>query len=121
MTNFPSRIAIFDLDHTLIPVDSDYEWGQFLCRIGAVDKAFFEQRNNDFFVQYQTGCLDPLEYLAFALGALTPFSAAQLKAMQEQFMQEVIHPVLLPAAHKLVAQHRHDLVNRLHRRLALNI
>lgn len=106
----PSRIAIFDLDHTLIPIDSDYEWGQFLCRIGAVDKTCFEQRNNDFFVQYQTGCLNPTEYLEFALGALTPFSAAQLRAMQEQFMLEVISPVLLPAAHKLVAQHQDDLV-----------
>ena len=31
-------LALFDLDHTLLPIDSDYEWGQFLVRIGAVDK-----------------------------------------------------------------------------------
>jgi len=106
----PSQIAIFDLDHTLIPIDSDYEWGQFLCRIGAVDRTFFEQRNHDFFAQYQAGCLDAEEYLAFALGTLTPFSPDQLTTMREQFMREVISPVLLPAAQKLLAQHQHDLV-----------
>ena len=106
----PSKIAIFDLDHTLIPIDSDYEWGQFLCRIGAVDRTSFEQRNHDFFTQYQAGCLNPEEYLVFALGTLTRFSPAQLKSMREQFMREVINPVLLPAAKKLIAQHQHDLV-----------
>lgn len=109
-SDLPSQIAIFDLDHTLIPIDSDYEWGQFLCRIGAVDRTSFEQRNQDFFAQYQAGRLNPGEYLAFALGTLAPFSPAQLKTMREQFMREVINPVLLPAAQKLVAQHQHDLV-----------
>jgi len=42
------QLALFDLDHTLIPIDSDYEWGQFLCRIGAVDAAAFARRNADF-------------------------------------------------------------------------
>ena len=31
-------LALFDLDNTLLPIDSDYEWGQFIVRIGAVDK-----------------------------------------------------------------------------------
>lgn len=106
----PPRLALFDLDHTLIPVDSDYEWGQFLCRIGAVDKAQFEQRNKDFFAQYQAGCLDAREYLAFAFQTLAQFSPGQLEAMHQQFMQEVIHPVMHPAAHDLLAQHQNDLV-----------
>ena len=33
------NLALFDLDHTLLPIDSDYEWGQFLVRTGAVDAA----------------------------------------------------------------------------------
>ncbi|MDO9192015.1 MAG: HAD family hydrolase, partial [Undibacterium sp.] len=56
------NIALFDLDHTLIPIDSDYEWGQFLTRIGAVDADAFARRNADFFAQYQAGTLDPVEY-----------------------------------------------------------
>lgn len=105
-----SRIAIFDLDHTLLPIDSDYEWGQFLCRIAAVDVAYFERRNKDFFAQYQAGTLNAREYLEFALGTLAQFSPEQLRNMHQQFMQEVINPALLPVARALLAKHQDDLV-----------
>ena len=29
------NLALFDLDHTLLPLDSDHEWGEFMARIGA--------------------------------------------------------------------------------------
>lgn len=107
-----SNIALFDLDHTLIPLDSDYEWGQFLTRIGAVDAVIFARRNAEFFAQYQAGTLDPAEYLEFALGTLAQFSHAQLEQWHGQFMQEVILPVLLPAARALLRRHQEqgDLV-----------
>lgn len=101
-----SDIALFDLDHTLIPIDSDYEWGQFLCRIGAVDAEEFGRRNADFFAQYQAGTLDPVEYLEFALGTLAQFPSAQLHDYHAQFMEEVVRPALLPAAHDLLLRHR---------------
>jgi HAD superfamily hydrolase (TIGR01490 family) len=100
------NLALFDLDHTLIPIDSDYEWGQFLCRVGALDAATFAERNAAFYAQYQAGTLDPHEYLEFALGNLARFSRAQLDALHAQFMREVIHPVILPPALDLIAQHR---------------
>ena len=105
-----AHIAIFDLDHTLLPIDSDYEWGQFLCRIGAVDVNAFEKRNQDFYLQYQQGCLDAREYLEFALGTLAQFSPPQLTTLRDQFMTEVIAPALRPAARQLLAQHQNDLV-----------
>lgn len=105
-THNPRNLALFDLDHTLIPIDSDYEWGQFLSRIGAVDPVSFAERNAAFYAQYQAGTLDPVEYLEFALGNLARFSRPQLDAWHEQFMHEVIHPVLLPSAFELIAQHK---------------
>lgn len=108
MTN--SSIAIFDLDHTLLPVDSDYEWGQFLCRTGAVDPVYFAACNEKYFAQYQAGTLDPVEYLEFALTTLTQFSAQQLATMHEQYMHEVIRPAILPVALQLVSQHKNDLL-----------
>ncbi|MFZ6862434.1 HAD family hydrolase [Undibacterium sp. Ji67W] len=100
------QLALFDLDHTLIPIDSDYEWGQFLCRIGAVDAEAFARRNADFFAQYQAGTLDPVEYLEFALGTLSQFKRPQLDEIHAQFMQEVIQPALLPAAFDLLKKHQ---------------
>lgn len=100
------NLALFDLDHTLIPIDSDYEWGQFLARIGAVDQAAFAKRNADFFAQYQAGTLDPVEYLEFALGTLAQFPRKQLDDWHLEFMNEVIHPAITREALDLVRRHQ---------------
>ena len=100
-----TNLALFDLDHTLIPLDSDYEWGQFLTRIGAVDADSFAKRNTDFYAQYQAGTLNPVEYLEFALGTLAQFPRQQLDDWRRQFMDEVIHPVIRPTALALVKKH----------------
>jgi HAD superfamily hydrolase (TIGR01490 family) len=99
------NLALFDLDHTLLPIDSDHEWGEFLVRIGAVDAASFARRNDDFFAQYQAGTLDPVEYLEFALGTLAGFPRARLAEMQARFMEQVILPQIRPAALALLQKH----------------
>jgi len=100
------NLALFDLDHTILPLDSDYEWGQFLVRIGAVDGVAFAKRNADFYAQYEAGTLDPVEYLEFALGTLAQFPRKQLDEWHEQFMHEVIRPAILPVARDLLQQHQ---------------
>ena len=100
-----TKLALFDLDHTLLPIDSDYEWGQFLVRIGAVDADAYARRNDAFFAQYQAGVLDPVEYLEFALGTLARFPKPELEAMHAQYMREVIEPAIRPQALALVRRH----------------
>jgi len=106
------NLALFDLDHTLLPIDSDYEWGEFLVRIGAVDETAFRRRNDEFFAQYQAGILDPVEYLEFALGTLASFPRAELDALLARYMAEVIDPAIKPQALTLVREHQEagDLV-----------
>ncbi|MDQ1834379.1 histidinol-phosphatase [Massilia scottii] len=99
------NLALFDLDHTLLPIDSDHEWGEFLVRAGAVDPVEFKRRNDEFYAQYQAGTLDPVEYLEFALGTLARFPRKELDAMHAQFMAEVIEPAILPRARELLQQH----------------
>ena len=100
------NLALFDLDHTLLPLDSDYEWGQFLVRTGAVDAAEFDRRTKEFFAQYQAGTLDPVQYLEFALGTLARFPRPRLDAMHRQFMAEVIQPAIRPSALALLRRHQ---------------
>ena len=101
-----SNLALFDLDHTLLPIDSDYEWGQFLVRTGAVDPIAFKEANDAFFAQYQAGTLDADVYLAFALANLARFARPELDAMHARFMTEVIAPAMQPAARALLARHQ---------------
>ncbi len=101
-----TTLALFDLDHTLLPIDSDYEWGRYLVRTGAVDVPVFEARNAAFFLQYQAGTLDPVEYLEFALGTLAQFKRHELDALHRHFMTDVIMPAILPQAQALVKRHQ---------------
>lgn len=99
------NLALFDLDHTLIPIDSDHEWGEFLAHTGAIDAAAFRRANAAWYADYQAGVLDPVKYLAFSLGMLSRFPRAQLDDWRAQFMQEVIQPAVLPAAIAVVQRH----------------
>jgi len=69
------NIALFDLDHTLLPLDSDYAWGQFSTQIGWTDPAEFLERNDWFYAQYQAGTLDIHDYVRFATAALSQHTA----------------------------------------------
>jgi HAD superfamily hydrolase (TIGR01490 family) len=99
-------LALFDLDHTLLPIDSDYEWGQFLVREKVVDADEHQRRNDAFFAQYNAGTLDPVEYLEFALGTLARFDPAHLKDLQAHYMRDVIKPAIRPKALDLVRKHQ---------------
>ncbi|MES2888521.1 MAG: HAD family phosphatase [Pseudomonadota bacterium] len=106
------NLCLFDLDDTLLPLDSDHAWGEFVIRLGWVDETSFRQRNNEFFEAYQAGRLDVHAYVAFSTEPLRARSASELQAAQDQFMAEVILPKLLPPARALVQDHqrRGDLV-----------
>jgi len=100
-----ARLALFDLDYTLLPIDSDYEWARFLIRLGVVDGEEYERRNDQFFDQYHAGTLDIHEFLAFQLAPLAAHPRGQLDAWRRQFMDEVIAPAIRPAARALVDGH----------------
>ncbi len=99
-------LALFDLDDTLLPLDSDHAWGEFMVREGWVDAAGFKRANDAFYADYQAGRLDIHAYIAFATQPLRSRGAAELAAAQQRFMAEVIRPALHPAALELVAKHR---------------
>ena len=104
-THGERRLALFDLDHTLLPIDSDYEWARFLARIGAIDGPAHNRRNDEFLLQYQAGTLDILEFLEFQLAPLAAHPRDQLDHWHRQYMDEVILPAIRPSARELVARH----------------
>jgi HAD superfamily hydrolase (TIGR01490 family) len=101
-----TRIALFDLDHTLLPIDSDYAWGVFTQDIGWVDPAVFQQKNDEFYAHYKAGTLDVHAYVRFATEALRLRGPRQAEAGQARFMESVIRPAVRQEALDLVRQHR---------------
>lgn len=99
------RLALFDLDHTLLPLDSDFEWGEFSIRIGWADKEAFGRRNQAFFDDYLAGRLDAHDYVRFATDAVRERGEAEAARAHEQFMTEVIRPAIRPEALDLLRSH----------------
>jgi HAD superfamily hydrolase (TIGR01490 family) len=100
------KLAIFDLDNTLIGGDSDYEWGQFMVRKGVVDAEHYARQNDAFYEDYKAGTLDILAYQRFALAPLVGRSLDELTAWHHEFMQTAILPIALPKALALIESHR---------------
>ncbi|MGE8591146.1 MAG: HAD family hydrolase, partial [Alcaligenes sp.] len=98
---------LFDLDHTLLPLDSDYQWADFLARSGrAGDPLEAVRRNEDLMERYNQGLLTAEESAEFMLGLLTRGTQEELLAWQDEFMQAIILPSITPAARELLAQHQ---------------
>ncbi len=99
-------LAIFDLDNTLIAGDSDHGWGEFLVANDKVDANHYQKMNDQFYADYEAGCLDILAYLEFSLAPLAATSMEELAALHLKFMQQIISPLRLPKAEALIEQHR---------------
>lgn len=99
------RLALFDLDHTLLPLDSDHGWGEFSIAIGWCDREEFGRQNDAFFDDYLAGRLNIPDYVRFATAAVVQRGEAEATAAHQRFMDEVIRPAIKPAALALVQQH----------------
>ena len=99
------RLALFDLDHTLLPIDSDFEWGDFLAKRGIVDAEWFRRRNEEFYEQYKAGTLDMRAFLEFGLAPLAENDRATLDCLHAEFMRSVVEPRITPRALALVDSH----------------
>ena len=100
------RLAIFDLDNTLLAGDSDYLWGMFLVEQGLVDAEQYAQENQRFYADYEAGNLDIYAYQAFMLRPLAQRPLAELHAWRTRFIAEKIQALILPKALALVDEHR---------------
>ncbi|MBI1174825.1 MAG: HAD-IB family hydrolase [Sideroxydans sp.] len=100
------KLALFDLDNTLLDGDSDFEWAQFLIEQGVIDRELFEAKNLHFYEQYKAGTLDIHEFLDFQLKPLSRHSRKVLDGWHEEFMRSKVRGMMSSVAQDLVANHR---------------
>ncbi len=100
------RLALFDLDNTLLGGDSDHAWGDWLCARGILDGVAYKARNDAFYQDYLAGKLDIQAYLNFSLEILGRSEMRQLADWHLEFMKECIEPIILPKGEALLAEHR---------------
>ncbi len=100
------NLTLFDLDNTLLNGDSDFEWSQFLIRIGVLDRELFEAKNLAFYEHYKAGTLDIREFLDFQLKPLSRHSRKTLDEWHQRFMREQVSDMITQPARDLVDRHR---------------
>ena len=102
------KLALFDLDHTLIPFDSDYTWGEFTLGLAWNDARDFKRQNDAFYEQYKAGTLDIHAYCRFATSAVCRQGAKKSRTAHAQYMEQMVLPRMRPVAQDLVRKHQDD-------------
>jgi HAD superfamily hydrolase (TIGR01490 family) len=102
------NLALFDLDNTLLSGDTDVEWLGFLVEQGVLSKSD-QEANVEMDRRYRAGEAGALEYVRFYLRFYPAHDMAELLAWRGVFLRERIEPRILPAARKLIENHKVDL------------
>ncbi|MDG2421985.1 MAG: HAD-IB family hydrolase [Gammaproteobacteria bacterium] len=106
MNNMQQRLALFDLDNTLLDGDSDHAWGEFLIDRGLVDKKIHRARNDQFYRDYLDENLDIFAYVAFTLEPILRYTNEQRKSLCKDFMKYSINSMILNKARNLIDKHK---------------
>lgn len=99
-------LALFDLDNTLLNGDSDHAWGMHLCAIGAVNADEHRSRHEQYYKDYVQGVLDINEFLEFQLKPLAETPIDILKQWRNDYLAQLIEPMIEHSAVELINQHR---------------
>lgn len=100
------RLALFDLDHTLLNGDSDVLWCDFLLSLGLLEATSFAQRNADMEARYRAGTVGIQEFADFYVGTLAGRSPAQWQPLRQRYFEQWIQPRIPSGAYTLVRQHQ---------------
>ena len=100
------NLAIFELDNTLINIDSGHAWLAFLIKKMPDDAVQTEAQNEKFYRDYQNGCLDIDAFCKFHLAPLSRYSKEELAKFHREFMAEYIIPHISPMQRMLVQSHQ---------------
>jgi HAD-superfamily subfamily IB hydrolase, TIGR01490 len=99
------RLALFDLDHTLLSGDSDVLWADFLIEQGLRPPGYREQ-SNEVAARYAAGTVIPTEYCNFYAASLAGFDVPTLQPLRERFLHEWVEPRIPADARALLSERR---------------
>jgi len=99
------RLALFDLDNTLLSGDSDVLWCAFLVARGVLPSSF-EETNRALEHEYRSGQATAAAFSEFFASTLAGRTPQEWHSLREDFMAEAIRPRIPAAASALLEQHR---------------
>ena len=86
------RLALFDLDLTLLPIDTADTWSRHVVRRGGLEREEYDARIQEFARSYHAGTFDCADYARFQMELLARFPRASLDAWHTEFMDQWVLP-----------------------------
>lgn len=102
------KLAIFDMDGTLMPIDVGVVWVEFLAQKSGADLSDALVQSRQYLQDYRNGCFQVEPFMKFHMGLLTRFPRSSIETLRERFIEEVVRPNVTSAAKKLVEAMRSD-------------
>jgi HAD superfamily hydrolase (TIGR01490 family) len=98
-------LVLFDLDHTLVPYDSEMAFVSFLIDEKRLEQADVEALSAELTASYNRGEAATIEFTQFYLGLLSSFPLAELDVLRDRWIAQRVRPAIHDAARRLVRQH----------------
>lgn len=81
------KLAIYDLDDTLLCGDSEFHWAKFTVEKGYIEEEVYLKKIKAFEIDYRSGNLNFDEYCSFLLNPLIGMNVNDLNKLVEEFIE----------------------------------
>ena len=99
------KIAIFDLDNTILELDSDYEMVNYLIDNNYLSSKY-RKKNEEYFNSYENGSLNIDEFSKFSLKPFVGLNMSEINIILEDFYNQVLSPNFNDVILSLIDDHR---------------
>ena len=99
------KLAIFDLDHTILKCNSDHSWLDYLINKQFIKKEEYFDQNAEFQRRFKQGDVNYRDYYEFTIQYLKGKSDDYISDIRSDFMIEVIEPSINIYALRLIHKH----------------
>ena len=99
------KLAIFDLDHTILKCNSDHSWLDYLINKGFIKKEEYFEQNAEFQKKFREANVNYKEYYEFTIQYLRDKSDDYISNIRSDFMKEIIEPSINIYALRLIHKH----------------
>lgn len=100
------KFAVFDLDHTLLPIDSGDGWTRWLIKAAGMDAETMNARAQQYADAYAAGDFSADEFVRFQMGLLAQCTRADLDRWLDEFINVCVRPNIRPEALALLESRR---------------
>lgn len=96
------KLAIFDMDGTLMPIDVGVVWVDFLANKSGADLSEELALSKRYLEDYRCGRFQVEPFMHFHMALLSRFSRQNIERLRERFVEEVVKPNVTSAAKNVV-------------------